>query len=132
MSRETVADAGQTRILVIDDDPRIRQIIQGTLEEEGFIVETAVDGPQGVERALSTRPSLIVLDMYLPVLDGAAVAEQLRAPAGKGPPIILITANDRPEEQAQRVGAAAYLRKPFDLDELLGLVWQGLEMLPDY
>ncbi len=126
MPTEATAEAGRGPILVIDDDPHVRQIIQGTLEEEGFVVETATDGQQGLERAMSTPPSLILLDIYLPVLDGLEVAERLRALTGARPPIILITANDRPQEQAQRVGATAYLRKPFELDALVSLVWHGL------
>jgi len=128
MSTEAAGDGVTARILVIDDDRRIRQMIQWALEEEGFVVETAADGQQGLEQATSTRPALIVLDLHLPVLDGAAVADRLHAAGGEPPPIVLITADDRPEERARRVGASAYLRKPFNLDDLVATVRRGLHV----
>jgi CheY-like chemotaxis protein len=130
MSPETAAESAMARILVIDDDPRIRRIIQRTLEEEGFVVETASDGQQGVARATSTCPTIIVLDLHLPVLDGAAVVDRLRAVYGEPPPTVLITADDRPEEQVRRTGAYAYLQKPFDLEDLVATVHRGLQMRP--
>ena len=128
MSPDAAGDVATARILVIDDDRRILKIIRSALEEEGYVVEAAVDGQQGLERAIRTRPALIVLDLHLPVIDGAAVADGLRALAGERPPIVLITADDRPEEQARRVGAYAYLRKPFELDDLVTVVQRGLNM----
>jgi DNA-binding response OmpR family regulator len=113
-------------ILVIDDDPRTRQTIRWALEYEGFVVDTAADGKQGLERAAIDRPALVVLDMRLPVADGATVADGLREMQGRTPPIVLVTADDHPEEKARRVGAYAYLRKPFDLDDLVAAVRRGL------
>ena len=131
MSTEAAGDLTKARILVIDDDLRTRQMIKWALEKEEFTVETAVDGEQGLERATSTRSTLILLDMHLPVLDGAAVTDRLRAVYGEPPPIILITADDRPEEGTRRVGAVAYLRKPFDLDDLVAMVRRGLQVQSD-
>ncbi|HTE83117.1 MAG TPA: response regulator transcription factor [Dehalococcoidia bacterium] len=120
------SDSAGTAILVVDDDLRTRQAIQWALEDEGFVVDTAADGRQGLERAAKSCPALVVLDMMLPIVDGAAVADGLRAIHGKPPPIVLVTADDRPEEKARRVGAYAYLRKPFDLDDLIATVRRGL------
>jgi DNA-binding response OmpR family regulator len=113
-------------ILVIDDDLRIRQMIQWALQEEGLKVETAGDGQQGIERAMAIDPALVVLDLGLPLLDGAAVADKLRAASRQPPAILLITASDRPQEWARRLGAYAYLRKPFDVDDLVAAVFRGL------
>ena len=65
-------------ILVVDDDWQTRRLLRWALEEEGFVVETAADGGQALELARRTRPALVVLDMRLPVLDGAAVEARVR------------------------------------------------------
>lgn len=113
-------------ILVVEDDSRVRRTIQWVLEDEGFAVEVAVDGRQALERATRSRPALVVLDMMLPLLDGAGVADGLRTAHALPPPILLITADGRAQEKARRVGAYAYLSKPFDLDELVATVRSGL------
>ena len=68
-------------ILVIDDDSGTRLTIQWMLEEVGFVVETAMDGIQGLERAAHTRPALVILDLWLPGADGSSVAARLRTAA---------------------------------------------------
>jgi len=130
MSTQPPVSPGGIRILVIDDEPHIRRMIQWALEEEGFVVDTAADGQDGLARAIGSPPALIVLDMYLPAIDGVGVAERLREAQREPPPVILITADDRPADLARRVGAFAYLRKPFDLDDLLAAVRQGLNASP--
>ncbi len=114
-------------ILVVDDDLRTREAIRLTLEDEGFDVDTAADGAQALQQARRRRPALVVLDMRLPAADGAAVAGGLRAILGKPPPILLISADDRGESKARRIGAYAFLPKPFDLDNLLSLIRHGLQ-----
>jgi DNA-binding response OmpR family regulator len=113
-------------VLVVDDDPDIRSLIQGLLEDEGLSVSTAADGRQALDCVERARPALIVLDLGLPLLSGEQVASRLQHLAGAPPPIILISAAGNLAEVARRVGAIGYLRKPFDLDELLGAVHQGL------
>ena len=112
-------------ILVVDDDPLVRQIVRDVLMEEGFPVATAADGPQAIRRAVAEPPALVVLDMGLPGMDGDAVAAALRAAHGRALPILTITADGGAADKAQRVGAFAYLRKPFDLDDLVAAV-QGV------
>ncbi|HUK36170.1 MAG TPA: response regulator, partial [Vicinamibacterales bacterium] len=114
------------RILIVEDDSAARIGLQQLVRGWGFDVETAADGEEGLERGLRTRPSLVVLDVKLPIRDGISVADALRAHDRRRPPIVLITGTDRPEEQAQRVGAIGYLRKPFELDDLVSLVWRGV------
>ena len=113
-------------VLVVDDDPEIRDLMRWLLEDEGWNVETASDGRDAVDRAARSRPALIVLDMGLPILTGEEVALRLHAIYVHPPPIIVVSADGRAGEKAARLGAAAYLHKPFDVDELALLVRQTL------
>jgi DNA-binding response OmpR family regulator len=110
------------RILVVDDDPSLRQLIQWTLEDEGWAVDTAADGRQALDRAARERPRLVVLDMGLPLVDGFGVAAGLHALYGDAVPIVVITADGQAAAKAARVGARAHLAKPFELDDLCALV----------
>jgi CheY-like chemotaxis protein len=113
-------------ILVVDDDPEIRDVVRWLLEDEGWTVETASDGRDALERATQARPALIVLDMGLPILSGEEVANRLRLYFREPPPIVVVSADGRAGEKAARIGAAAYLHKPFDVDELARLVRRAL------
>lgn len=112
-------------VLVVDDDPRMRQTIGWALEDQGLRVQFAGDGQDAVERATACRPCLVVLDMALPVLDGLEVARALRAVHGPAtPPIISVSA----EHDARQIGSLAHLSKPFELDDLLAAVERGLRL----
>lgn len=113
-------------ILVVDDDPEIRDVVRWLLEDEGWTVETASDGRDALERATQARPALIVLDMGLPILSGEEVAMRLRVYYHEPPPIVVVSADGRAGEKAAKIGAAAYLHKPFDVDELARLVRRTL------
>jgi len=113
-------------ILVVDDDPEIRDVVRWLLEDEGWRVETASDGRDALERATQVRPALIVLDMGLPIMSGEEVAMRLRVYYQVPPPIVVVSADGRAGEKAARIGAAAYLHKPFDVDELARLVRRTL------
>jgi CheY-like chemotaxis protein len=113
-------------VLVVDDDPDLRLTIQWVLEDEGFQVVTASDGREALDRSRRHRPSLVVLDMGLPVVDGFGVAAGLQETYGGAVPILVVTADGRAAEKAARVGAFAYLKKPFDLDALIASVQRGL------
>jgi DNA-binding response OmpR family regulator len=113
-------------ILIVDDDWRVRQTLRWTLEDEGFATVEAVDVQQALEIVEQVRPGLVLLDYTLPDGDGSVVAEALQARPGGAPRILLITADGRASEKARLVGAFAHLSKPFDLDELVLLVRQGL------
>jgi DNA-binding response OmpR family regulator len=114
-------------ILVAEDDPQLRRVMQMALEEEGLVVETAADGRQALAQATRRRPRLVILDMGLPLLDGAGLAAELRAIYGDSVPFLVITADGQVVEKARRVGARAYLAKPFELDELSAAVQQVLD-----
>jgi CheY-like chemotaxis protein len=125
-TKPPASEPGMAPILVVDDDPEIRQMIQWALEDEGWTVETAADGRQALEQATRSRPSLVVLDMGLPLVDGAGVATGLYAAYGPTIPIVVVTADGHAAEKANRVGARAHLAKPFEIDALCDTVRSAL------
>ncbi|OHV37491.1 MULTISPECIES: response regulator transcription factor [Pseudofrankia] len=113
------------RVLVVDDDPVIRQLVVVNLELEGFEVHTAVDGQDCLERIREIDPAVITLDLMMPKVDGWEVASRLRAdPATAGIKVVVLTARAREADlrRGARVGVDCYLTKPFDPDELIGVV----------
>jgi DNA-binding response OmpR family regulator len=113
-------------ILVVEDEDGLRESIQWLLEDEGWPVAVAADGKEALQQAGAQRPSLVVLDMALPVLNGDAVADGLRRLYRNEVPILVITADGRAAAKARRVGAYAYLPKPFSFDDFLDRVQRGL------
>jgi len=109
-------------ILVIEDDEGILQVLQRGLSYEGYSVETALDGRDGLVRARLRPPTLVVLDWMLPGLDGLEVCQRLRA-AGNVP-ILMLTAKDTVADRVEGLDAGAddYLVKPFEFDELLARI----------
>jgi DNA-binding response OmpR family regulator len=112
--------ARPVRILVVEDDEEIAQVLQRSLRLEGYEVKLAADGVQGLEEAHAFLPDLIVLDLGLPRLDGVDVAKRLRE-GGDEVPILILTARDALEARVEGldVGADDYLVKPFERQELL-------------
>lgn len=111
------------RILVIEDETPLLQIIKKRLNEEGYAVDTAKDGKAGLELAESVVYDCIVLDIMLPVKDGFTVLKILRA-RKIGSPILILTARDAVEDRVSGLdlGADDYLVKPFSFDEFLARV----------
>jgi two-component system response regulator MprA len=108
-----------TRVLVIEDEDRIRQFLQRGLTYENYRVDAAPDGPTGLALARENPPDLVILDLMLPGMDGIEVCRRLRA---AGPvPILMLTAKDSVSDRVQGLDAGAddYLVKPFAFDELL-------------
>jgi DNA-binding response OmpR family regulator len=114
------------RVLLIDDDAGIRELITVALTDEGYEVLTAPDGEVGLEVALMERPDLILLDTRMPGMDGPEFARRYRQIEGAAAPLIILSAIDQPEQAALEVGASGYLSKPFDLDDLATVVKQHL------
>ena len=108
------------RILVVEDDDEIAQVLQRSLRMEGYEVKLAGDGVQALEESHAFLPDLIVLDLGLPRLDGVDVAKRLRDD-GDEVPILMLTARDALESRVEGldVGADDYLVKPFERQELL-------------
>jgi CheY-like chemotaxis protein len=112
-------DQTQSHILVVDDDPTILSLVAAVLPGEGYQVAVADGGREAIEIAAQLHPTIILLDMRMPELDGWGVAREL-ATLGLTPKIVIMSAlSDRLDEIAREVGAAGYLSKPFDLDQLL-------------
>jgi CheY-like chemotaxis protein len=105
-------------VLVVDDDPGLRDLINWGLSDLGYRVATAENGATALEAVRQEAPSLILLDMRMPIMDGWSFARQYQALPGPHAPIIVITAARDAAAWADEVKAAAYLGKPFELDEL--------------
>jgi two-component system NtrC family response regulator len=115
------------RILVIDDDKSLREVVRFILAEGGHEVLTAADGAEGLER-LADEPDLVLSDIRMPKLDGMELLRRLRETAAPVPPVIMLTAHGTVEQAvaAMKLGAFTYLLKPFPRDELLLSVEQAL------
>jgi two-component system response regulator MprA len=110
------------KVLVIDDEENIIEFIRLGLRYEGFQVESAPDGEQGIVAAQRIDPDVIILDIMLPGIDGLEVCRRLRSnPTTRDIPILMLTAKDEVRDRITglRTGADDYLTKPFDFDELL-------------
>jgi CheY-like chemotaxis protein len=113
------------RVLVVDDEAVIRQLIVINLELEGFEVHEAVDGLDALDKARELDPDVVTLDVMMPGLDGIATARRLRTdPVTRRARIVLISARTRPTdlERGTEAGADAYVTKPFDPDEVVEAV----------
>jgi two-component system, OmpR family, response regulator VicR len=110
------------RILIIEDEKSISDIIKFNLVKEGFETEMAYDGKSGLEKALSIKPDLVLLDVMLPIMDGFQVCKKIRETSTV--PIIMLTAK---EEEVDKVlglelGADDYITKPFGMRELVARI----------
>jgi len=119
------------RILVVDDDPHIREVVQFALDKEGFDTLEAGDGAQALERFAADRPDLIVLDITMPELDGTEVCRRIRQTSRT--PIIFLSSRD---DEIDRVlglelGGDDYITKPFSPRELVARVKAVLRRLED-
>jgi CheY-like chemotaxis protein len=108
-------------ILVVEDEEPVQQLVADLLGDEGYHVLIAADGAQALALVRAERPSLILTDLMMPVMDGVELCRRLRADEQtRHLPIVVMTAAGRGPSEAAR--ADAYLAKPFDLDILLELV----------
>ncbi|WP_051926930.1 response regulator transcription factor [Streptomyces durhamensis] len=116
---QDVSPAGDSRVLVVDDDPEVRAALEDGLALEGFTVQGAADGHAALAAVARWEPDALVLDVMMPVVDGLAVCRQLRA-LGDRTPILVLTALDAVSDRVDGLDAGAddYLVKPFALDEL--------------
>ncbi|WP_405490542.1 response regulator transcription factor [Streptomyces sp. NBC_00096] len=117
------AEGDQQRILVVDDEPAVREALRRSLAFEGYGTQTAVDGIDALDKAASYTPDLIILDIQMPRMDGLTAARRLRA-AGSTTPVLMLTARDTVGDRVTGLDAGAddYLVKPFELDELFARV----------
>jgi DNA-binding response OmpR family regulator len=131
---ETASDLARDarRILVVDDEPEIRALLERALTARGFTVETAPDGEEGLARIASRPPALVLLDAMLPHIHGFEVARRLRADARtRDLPVVMMTAVYRGWRFAQDArdvyGAEDYIEKPFRLDDVVRRIESVLE-----
>ncbi|MER7170879.1 response regulator transcription factor [Streptomyces mesophilus] len=117
------AEGEAQRILIVDDEPAVREALQRSLAFEGYATEVAADGIQALEKAAVFSPELVVLDIQMPRMDGLTAARRLRA-SGSTTPILMLTARDTVGDRVTGLDAGAddYLVKPFELDELFARI----------
>ena len=113
----------EARVLVVDDEPYITDLIAAALRYEGFHVDVAGDGRSALASAAAGRHDLVILDVMLPDLDGLEVCRRLRAD-GESMPVLFLTARDATEDKVMglTVGGDDYVTKPFSLEELIARV----------
>ena len=117
--------SGAGRVLVVDDDDVIRQLITVNLELEGFEVVPAVDGQDALDKVKDAQPDVVTLDVMMPRVDGWEAAARLREdPETAHIKVILLSARAQESDiqRGERIGVDAYLTKPFDPDELIDVV----------
>lgn len=111
----------ETRVLVVEDDRSIARLLELELEHRGLAVRCAHDGPSGLEAAEQFKPTVIVLDIMLPEMDGVGVLKELRRRGNQQAPVLMLTARDAPSDKVHSLdlGADDYVTKPFNIEELL-------------
>ena len=115
------------RVLVVDDEPYVQQILSDALSEAGYQVGVAADGFEAIRRVRELQPDLILLDLMMPAMDGQRFLEIYRQGPGMKVPIIVITAARMAGREVERELGTAVIHKPFDIDRLLELVHHHLE-----
>ncbi|MEJ5946243.1 response regulator transcription factor [Pseudokineococcus basanitobsidens] len=117
------AAPAEARLLVVDDEPNIRELLSTSLRFAGFEVHTAQDGHEALRQAERVRPDLLVLDVMMPDLDGFAVTRRLRE-RGRDTPVLFLTAKDELADRVQglTVGGDDYVTKPFSLEEVVARI----------
>jgi two-component system OmpR family response regulator len=113
----------EARLLVVDDEPNIVELLSASLRYAGFEVDTASSGPEAVRIARSVNPDLLVLDVMMPGMDGFDVVQRLRA-EGVRVPVLFLTARDSTEDKISglTLGGDDYVTKPFSLEEVIARI----------
>jgi CheY-like chemotaxis protein len=118
-----------TSVLVVDDEPQVVWMLQFSLEAEGYQTYSARDGRTALDEIREHRPTLMLLDIMMPVMDGWSVLERLQElPDGLRPRVVVVSARSslRDRAKAAELGADAFVAKPFSVDDLLDVL-HGLE-----
>lgn len=114
------------RVLVIDDDDELAEVVRQALRESGFAVATVRHGAAALDLIEQIRPDLILLDLRMPIMDGWSFMTQYRRSAKANGRIVLVSGHPDVREISERLGADAYVGKPFELTQLLRTVQQQL------
>ncbi len=123
MTTATGVPNGEARLLVVDDEPNIVELLSASLRYAGFDVASATNGVQALKVARDFRPDLLVLDVMMPGLDGFDVLRRLRG-EGKHIPVLFLTARDATEDKVTglTLGGDDYVTKPFSLEEVIARI----------
>ncbi|VBB06370.1 Hypothetical protein LUCI_1601 [Lucifera butyrica] len=115
-------------VLVIDDQPAIRRLLTEVLSESGYMVATASDGYEGLQKAKELKPALILMDMKMPGMDGIETLKELRR-LGQGDKVVMMTAYGELDlvNEAREIGAYAYITKPFDIIALCRMIQEFID-----
>jgi two-component system chemotaxis response regulator CheY len=124
--RKGLENVSAERILIVDDDESIRQIVRLCLTDEGFDVAEASNGQAALDAVGEFQPGLILLDLRMPVMDGWEFARRYDSLPGPHAPIVAFVAALNAEQECATLTTAAILTKPFDLDDLLDAVRRQL------
>jgi two-component system, chemotaxis family, chemotaxis protein CheY len=116
--------ASQRLVLVVDDDPDILQTLGLCLSSEGYRVLMAANGKEALDILESEHPSVILLDLMMPVMDGWQFVAELEHRGRRDVPLLILSADRSVQGHARQLRASGHLAKPFDLEELLGKVQQ--------
>ena len=110
------------KVLIVEDDANIAELLHLYLEKEGFQTQVAKDGGKGIELFRSFQPDLVLLDIMLPIMDGWSVLKKIRE--GSGTPVIMLTAKGETEDKVSGLeqGADDYIVKPFEMKEVLARI----------
>jgi CheY-like chemotaxis protein len=114
--------AASQQVLIVDDDQEIREMVEYALGDEGYEVLTAYHGRAALDMLEHHSPSLILLDMRMPVMDGWMFARSYRARPAPHAPIVVMTAAIDAAQWSREIAAAAYISKPFELSRLFDAV----------
>ncbi|MDR9363065.1 MAG: response regulator transcription factor [Microbacteriaceae bacterium] len=108
------------KVLVVDDEPNIRDLLSASLKFAGYEVQTAINGKQAIESAVTWQPDIVVLDVMLPDMNGFSITKKLRS-MDVTTPVLFLTARDETQDKITglTVGGDDYVTKPFSLDEIL-------------
>ena len=117
-----MAQGDQPRVLIVDDDEHILDFLGLALEDEGYLVETASNGAEALERVATSAPDVILLDLWMPVMDGWQFLREYRAQPGPHAAVIALTAAQYDPARHTDIDADAFLTKPFSLDTLIDRV----------
>ncbi len=126
---KTGLHADSVTILVVDDEQKVRESVRAVLSDEGFDVAVAGDGPEAIEMCAALNPALVLLDVWMPDMDGIELLERLRC-TGNDVPVIVVSGHGNIEMavKATRLGAVDFIEKPFSIDGLLSSVRRALNL----
>ena len=114
-------------VLVVEDDPDLMSLMAEIVESAGYRVASASDGVEALEQVARGMPDIILLDMRMPRMNGWEFAREFRSRHGHACPIVVVTAAENARQRAEEIGAEGWLAKPFDLDDVIGMLQQKLK-----